>query len=95
MEKCLPLTVDLKLFKGKIILFVLHFNLQLFVLHLLKEKNLKPFKVEEKFPLKCFWILALSFSDLQQAHPANLPQQVLRRLPAKRHGVMLVVLFMV
>ena len=75
-------------------LFALHLILHLIILHLVKEKNLCPLIVEEKLPLKCSWILAMPFLGLQQAHPANLPQQVLRRLPAKRHGILLVVLFM-
>ena len=32
---------------------------------------------------------------LRQAHSEHLPQQVLSRLPAKRHGILLVVLFMI
>ena len=40
-------------------------------------------------------MLIMPLSGLRQAHPANLPQQVLRRLPAKRHGILLVVLFMI
>ena len=39
-------------------------------------------------------MLVMPLSGLRQAHPANLPQQVLRRLPAKRHGKLVVVLFM-
>ena len=76
-------------------LFSVHFVLHLIVLHFLKVKKLKPFIVEEKLPLKWFWTLVVPFSGLRQAHPANLPQQVLRRLPAKRHGSLVVVLFMV
>ena len=73
-------------------LLSLHLILHLLSLHFVKVKKVKIFIIKEKFPLKWFWMLVMPFSGLRQAHPANLPQQVFRRLPAKRHGVLLVVL---
>jgi hypothetical protein len=73
-------------------LLSLHLILHLFSLHFVKVKKVRIFKIKEKFPLKWFWMLVMPFSGLRQAHPANLPQQVFRRLPAKRHGMLLDVL---
>merc|ERR1712240_1799 len=80
-------TNDLQLFRGRTILLLAHFTLHLSFLHLLKPKNEIPLSPKEKLPPKWSGMLILSRSDLRQAHPASLPQQVLRRLPANGIGL--------